>query len=54
MGAVLLQSDESVEARKADSKEKASEKCEFDKYLEGMRLRPISFISIPTVSPLEK
>ena len=52
MGAVIMQVYDSVEERKAYSKEK-SEKCEFDKSLEVMRLRPIYFISRSTVSPLE-
>ena len=54
MGAVILQADVSAEARKSEAKEKYSEKCEFDKSLEGIYLRPISFISISTVLPLEK
>ena len=53
MVVVLLQEDESVEAIKSDEQEKDGGKCEFDKSLEGICLRPISFISILTVSPLE-
>ena len=52
MVSVLLQADVLEEAIKSEAQEKASVKCEFDKYLEGMRLRPISFISISTVLPL--
>ena len=54
MGAVLLQADVSEEARKSEAQEKDGVKCEFDKYLEGMRLRPIYFILRSTVLPLEK
>ena len=50
--AVLLQSDVSDEARKKEAQEKAGGNCEFDKSLEVMRLRPISFISRSTVLPL--
>ena len=53
MGAVLLQEYVSEEARKSYSQEKDGGKCEFDKSLEGMRLRPIYFISRSTVLPLE-
>ena len=38
MGVVLLQSDVSEEARKPEAQEKDGGNCEFDKYLEGMRL----------------
>ena len=39
--------------KKANSQEKSCENCEFNKYLEGIRLRPISFNLISTVSRLE-
>ena len=54
LGVVLLQAYVSEEAIIADAQEKDSRKCEFDNSLDGMRLRPISFISRSTVSPLEK
>ena len=54
MGVVLLKSDYSLEATNAEAQEKVGENGEFDKYPEGIRLRPISFILISTVSPLEK
>ena len=54
MGAVLLQEHLSEEARKSEAQEKDDIKCEFDKYLEEIRLRPIVFISISTVLLLEK
>ena len=54
MVVVLLQEDESVEAINSDEQEKDGGKCKFDNSLEGIRLRPISFISRLNVSPLEK
>ena len=51
---MILQADESAEARKSEVQEKDGGKCEFYNSLEGMRLRPIYFISGSTVSPLEK
>ena len=54
MGEVLLQEDDSEYARESEAQYKDSGNCEFDKSLDGMRLRPISFISISTVSPQEK
>ena len=54
MGSVLLKLDISAEARKSEAYEKDGIKCEFDKSIEGMRLRPISFISISTLYTLEK
>ena len=54
MGAVILKSYVSEEARKPEAQKKDGGKCEFENYLEGMRLRPIYFISISTMSPLEK
>ena len=54
MEAVLLQLDESVKTIKAEVQEKASEKCEFEKSLEGMPLLPISFILRSMVSTMEK
>ena len=53
MGAVIFQADVSEEARKEEAQEKSGGKCKFEKSLEVMCLRPISFISISTVSPLE-
>ena len=53
IGAVLMKGDDSVEARKEYAQEKSGENCEFDKSLEGMRLRQISFILISMVSSLE-
>ena len=49
MGYVLLQVYVSVEARNSYAQEKDDGKCEFDKLLEGMRLRPIYFMSISTM-----
>ena len=54
MGAVFLKADDSLEATKAEAQEKFDENCKFDKFPEGIRLRPIYFISRSTVSPLEK
>ena len=54
MGEVLLQKGYSLEARKAEAQEKSGGKCEFDNFLEGIRLRKLSFIQIPMVSTLEK
>ena len=54
MWAVLFQEDVSEEARKSEAQEKDGGKCEFDKSLEGISLRKIYFISISTVSPLDK
>ena len=53
MGVVLLQADDSEEARNPEAQEKDGRKCEFDKFLEIMRLQPIYFISISTVASLE-
>ena len=44
MGEVLLQEYDSKEVRDPEAQEKDGGKCEFKKSLEGMRLRPISFI----------
>ena len=41
MGAVLLQADESEEAKNPKSQEKDDVKCEFENPLEGMHLQPI-------------
>eukprot|EP00957_Ditylum_brightwellii_P001811 139232-Ditylum_brightwellii.AAC.1 len=54
MGAVLLQADDSAEARAAEEEEKKGGKCEFDKTLGGLRLRPVAFISSKTQTGLEK
>ena len=54
MGAVLLQAENSEEARDAEDRERAGGKCEFDKSIDGLRLRPICFVSRATASPLEK
>ena len=48
-----MKGDDSVEARKEYAQEKSGENYEFDKSLEGMRLRQISFILISMVSSLE-
>ena len=53
MGEVILQADNSVEARKSEAQEKSGGKYEFDTSLEGISLRNISCILISTVSPLE-
>ena len=53
MGAVLLQIYGSVETRNEEAQEKSGKNCEFENFLEVMRLRPIYFISRSTVSPLE-
>ena len=39
--------------KKPEAQENNGGKYEFEKFLEGMRLRPISFISKSAVSPLE-
>ena len=52
MRAVLLQEDVSAEERKLEAQEKDGGKCEFDKSLEGMRLKK-SFVPRSIVSPLE-
>ena len=44
MGAVILKSDISGEEIKSVAQDKDSGKCEFEKSLEGIHLRPISFI----------
>eukprot|EP00957_Ditylum_brightwellii_P088127 6712793-Ditylum_brightwellii.AAC.1 len=54
MGAVLLQADDSPEAREAEQKEAEGGKCEFDKSAHGLRLRPIAFVSRKTQTWLEK
>ena len=54
MVAVLLQADVSEEEIKSEAQENTVRKCEFDKSLEGMHLRPISLISVSTVLPLEE
>ena len=46
IGKVLLQAYGSAKARTSKSQEKARGKCEFEKYLKGMHLQPIYFISI--------
>ena len=46
MGAVLLQAYVSEESRKSEAQEKAGGKCEFEKFLGGIRLRTIYLISI--------
>ena len=53
MGAVLFQADVLTETINSEAQEKDGGKCEFDKSLEGMRLRPISLILRSTVSTLE-
>ena len=50
---VFLQAYDSEESRKSDGKENDRGKCEFDKSIEGMRLRPMYFISRSKVPPLE-
>ena len=54
MGAVLMQSDVSEEARKPEAQEKEVRKYEFLKSLEVMRLQPLYFISGSTLLPLTK
>ena len=65
MGAVLIQEDVSQKARKEEAQEKDDVKCEFEKSVEVMCLRPICFIPVSMVlsiyfisrsmvSPLEK
>ena len=53
MRLVLLQADDSAEVRNSEAQRKDSGKWEFDKSLIRMCLRPISFISISMVLPLE-
>ena len=45
MGGVLLQAETTEEAEEAMNKEIEGEKCQFDKAMSGLRLRPIAFIS---------
>ena len=54
MGAVILKSDVSEEARKPEAQEKEVRKYEFLKSLEVMRLQPLYFISGSTLLPLTK
>ena len=54
MVAVIIQADVSEEARKSEAQEKDGGKCEYEYSLEGMFLRPIYFILISTVPPLER
>ena len=53
MREVLLKEDDSAVSRNPEAKEKEGGKYEFYKSLEGMFLRPIYFILISTVTPLE-
>ena len=50
---MILQANDSVEARKLEAQEKAGGKCEFVNSLERICLRPNSFISRSMVSQLE-
>ena len=52
MGVVLLKADDSLEVTKSEAQEKVGENGEFDKFPEGIRLRPISFILRSTKSKL--
>lgn len=52
MGAVLLQADDSEEARAAEEREKHGGRCEFDCSASGLCLRPIAFISRKTQTGL--
>ena len=54
MVSVLLQVDVSYESINSEAQEKDDGKCEFYNSLERSRLRPISFVSISAVFPLEK
>ena len=54
MGAVLLQADDSEEARAAEEREVQGGKCEFDRTPDGLHLRQITFISRRTKTALEK
>ena len=45
MGGVLLQADTTEEAEEAMRREMKGGKCEFDKLIKGLRLRPVAFIS---------
>eukprot|EP00957_Ditylum_brightwellii_P066131 5018059-Ditylum_brightwellii.AAC.1 len=54
MGAVLLQADDSPDARAAEEEEQKGGKCEFDRSLGGLKLRPVAFISRKTQTGLEK
>ena len=51
---VILQSEDSEEVIESESQKKDGVKCKFYKSLEGLRLCPISLLSIETVSPLER
>ena len=50
---MITKANFSEEAIKSEAQEKDKGKCEFEKLLEVMRPRPVSFIPISTVSPLE-
>ena len=52
--AVLLQADDSEGAREAEASEADGGKCLFDRTIEGLRLRPIAFISRRTQTAVEK
>ena len=54
MGAVLPQEDVSAEATNVEAQENNGRKCEFEQFLEGIRIRPISFMSTSIVFSLEK
>ena len=53
MVTVIQQADVLEEVINSEAQEKYGGNCEFDNSLEGMRLRPISFISRSTLFPLE-
>ena len=54
MGAVLLQADDSEEARAAEEREVQGGKCELDRTPDGLRLLPIAFIPRRTKTAFEK
>ena len=53
MVVVIIQADDLVDSISQRHKKRTGGKCEFDNSLEEICLRPISFISRSTVSPLE-
>ena len=54
MGAVLLQAEDTPEARAHEQREIDGERCAFDQAIGGLRLRPIAFISQRTKEGMEK
>ena len=54
MGAVLLQAEDTLEARTQEQQEIEGEKCTFNQTISGLHLRPIAFISQRMKEGMEK